>query len=105
MDAANGYWAVRVWPAYLYKLAFSSSEGQMCYLRIGQGYIGGPAIYLRLKDIVTSIIPRLDSEPALSDVMPKKVCFNYYVDDDVSKADIFDNFLQFLYLYYFPRLT
>ena len=104
-DAANGYWAVGVWPAHCYKLAFSSSEGQMCYLRMGQGCTGGPATYSRLKDIVTGTIPGPDAEPALSDAMSGKVCFNHYVDDDVGGANTFDNLIQFLHLHYFPRLA
>ena len=100
-DAANGYWAVGVWPAHSYKLAFSSSEGQMCYLRMGQGCTGGPATYSRLKDIVTGSIPGPDPEPALSEAMQGNVCFNHFVDNDIGGGDTFENLIEFLHLHYF----
>ena len=56
-DASNGYWAVGVFPAHAYRLAFSSAMGQICYLRMGQGCTGGPGTYTQLKDIITSAIP------------------------------------------------
>ena len=103
-DAANGYWAVGVWPAHCYKLAFSSSEGQMCYLRMGQGCTGGPATYSRLKDIVTGPIPEPHPEPSLSQAM-KHVCFNHFVDDDCGGAETFSSLVEFLHNHYFPRLA
>ena len=77
-------WRVAI---HCYKLAFSSSEGQMCYLRVGQGYTCGPVTYSQLKDIITGPIPEPRPEPSLRDAMREHVCFNHFVDDDCRGAD------------------
>lgn len=101
-DGANGYWAIGVWNAHRYKLAFYTLQSQMCYDRIGQGCTGGSVIYTRMKDIATSAIPKPDPEPALSEAIP---CFEYYLDDNLSRASTFEGQIKFLYNYYFPRLV
>lgn len=55
-DASDGYWAVGVFPAHAYRLAFSSVLGQMCYLRMGQGCTGGPGTYTQLQYSGTEMI-------------------------------------------------
>ena len=77
----------------------------MCYLRMGQGSTGGPATYLRPRDIVTGTIPEPDTKPPLSDAIPGKVCFNYDINNNVGGANTFDNLIQFLHLHYFSRLA
>ena len=77
----------------------------MCYLRMGQGFTGGPGTYTQLKDIVTSSIPSPDAEPALSDMMPGHVAFDHFMYDDIGGADSFESLIEFLHTYYFPRLA
>ena len=64
----------------LYRLAFSTIMGQMCYLRMGQGCTGGPGTYTQLKDIVTSDIPAPDAEPVLGATNPGHVVFDHFVE-------------------------
>jgi len=33
--------------------------------------------------------------------MPRRLAYNYYVNDDLGGAKDFDNLIEFLYLYYF----
>ena len=103
-DGANGYWAIPVWPEHCYKLGFSSSEGQFCYKRMGQGCTGGAGTYARLKDIITAEVPAPDGEPSLSQCMPDEAYFEHYMDDDLGGAKTLDALIRFLHDHYFPRL-
>ena len=103
-DGANGYWAIKVWEAHCYKLAFSSSEGQFCYLRMGQGCTGGAGTYARLKDIMTSAIPNPNAEPSLDEAMTD-AHYQHYLDDDLGGASSFEGLMDFLHNHYFPRLA
>ena len=104
-DAANGYWAIGVFPAHAYKLGFASSAGQFCYLRMGQGCTGGPGTYTQLKDITTGYIPSPNEEPPLAEVMKGRATFDHFVDDDIGGAATFDDMIEFLHNHYFPRLA
>ena len=101
-DAANGFWAIKVYRPHAYKLGFAAYNGHYCYLRMGQGITGGPGTYSRLKDIVTGPIPTPDAEPPLTDASSS--FFDHFVDDDVGGARTFEDMFQFLHEHYFPRL-
>lgn len=94
-DAANGYWAVTLYPPHLYKTAVICMYGQVAYTRIGQGLTGGCSTYARLKDIVTGPIPSPEREPALRKAQPG-VTFAHFVDDDHGGADTFANLFDVL---------
>ena len=102
-DAANGYWAVAMYPLHAYRTAFSTHNGQWQYLRMGQGLAGAPQTYARLKDIVSGEIPEPDSEPCLSRCTTG--AFEYFVDDDFGAFPDFRSQFAFLHNHYFPRLA
>ena len=101
-DAANGFWAVPLYPRHSYKTAFSTSLGQFQYRRMGQGLSGAPQTYSRLKDFVAGPIPFPLAEPALS-----RVCdgsFEHFIDDDFAAHVTPAAQLEFMHYWYFPRL-
>lgn len=52
-DGTNGYWTIPLFPPHLYKTAFPSYLGQVCYCRMGQGLTGAPSAYTQFRDIAT----------------------------------------------------
>lgn len=102
-DAANGYWAVPLDLEDAWKTAFPTDQGQVCYLRMGQGLCGSPRTYSLLKMTACGPIPAPHPEPALWDVSDE-VAFRYFMDDDVGGATSVDILFQFLHEHYFPRL-
>ena len=104
-DASNGYWAVPMHRAHAYKSAFSVVQGQMCYLRMGQGLLGAPRMYAQLKDLVMSEIPSPELEPSMSEVMPGEATFEHFVNNNVSGATTFDNLVKFLHHHYFSQIA
>jgi hypothetical protein len=105
-DAANGYWAVPVWPPHVFKTAFSCALGQFAYKRMGQGLTGAPMTYSRLKDLMAGPIPEPHAEPAISGItLDGSAAFEYFVDDDMGAAVSFDDQLRFLHDSYFPRIA
>ena len=102
-DAANGYWAVAMYPPHSYRTAFSTHNGQWQYLRMGQGLAGAPQTYARLKDIVSGEIPEPDPEPCLSRCTTG--AFEYFVDDDFGGFPNFKSQFDFLHNHYFPQLA
>ncbi|KAJ5559676.1 hypothetical protein N7513_002075 [Penicillium frequentans] len=102
-DAANGYWAVPLAEKHAYKTAFTTSLGQYCYLRMGQGLTGAPGTYTRLKDLATGPIPSPHAEPALTDGV--ETGFGFFMDDDFGMATSSEELLKFLHERYFPRLA
>lgn len=102
-DAANGYWAVPLDLQDAWKTAFPTDQGQVCYLRMGQGLCGSPRTYSLLKMTACGPIPAPHPEPALWDVSDD-VAFRYFMDDDVGGATSVDILFQFLHEHYFPRL-
>jgi len=102
-DAANGYWAVAMYPRYAYRTAFSTHNGQWQYLRMGQGLAGAQQTYTCLKDIVCGEIPEPHPEPCLSRCTAG--AFEYFVDDDFGAFPDFKSQFDFLHNHYFPRLV
>jgi hypothetical protein len=105
-DAANGYWAVPVWPPHVFKTAFSCALGQFAYKRMGQGLTGAPMTYSRLKDLMAGPIPEPNAEPAISGItVDGSAAFEYFVDDDMGAAVSFEDQFRFLHDSYFPRIA
>jgi hypothetical protein len=105
-DAANGYWAVPVWPPHVFKTAFSCALGQFAYKRMGQGLTGAPMTYSRLKDLMAGPIPEPNAEPAISGItLDGSAAFEYFVDDDMGAAVSFEDQFRFLHDSYFPRIA
>jgi len=102
-DAANGYWAVAMYPPHAYRTAFSTHNGQWQYLRMGQGLAGAPQTYARLKDIFGGEIPEPYPEPCLDKCTTG--AFEYFVDDDFGAFPDFKTQWDFLHDHYFPRLA
>jgi len=102
-DAANGFWAVPLYPPHAYKTAFSTSIGQFQYIRMGQGLSGVPQTYARLKDIFAGPIPEPHPERALSRI--SSGAFAYFVDDDFAAHPSVAAQLHFMHYSYFPRLA
>ena len=102
-DAANGYWAVAMYPRYAYRTAFSTHNGQWQYLRMGQGLAGAQQTYTCLKDIVCGEIPEPHPEPCLSRCTAG--AFEYFVDDDFGAFPDFKSQFDFLHSHDFPRLA
>jgi hypothetical protein len=105
-DAANGYWAVPVWPPHVFKTAFSCALGQFAYKRMGQGLTGAPMTYSRLKDLMAGPIPEPNAEPAISGItLDGSAAFEYFADDDMGAAVSFEDQFRFLHDSYFPRIA
>ena len=102
-DAANGFWAVPMYPPHAYRTAFSTPDGQWQYLRMGQGLAGAPQTYTPLKDIFSGYIPAPDPEPCLNKCSAG--AFECFVDDDFGAFPSFRLQFDFLHQHYFPRLA
>lgn len=103
VDAANGYWAVPLAIEHSFKTGFNSILGQFYYLRMGQGLIGAPGTYSKLKDLAMGAIPEPSSEAALTSL--PGVGFEYFMDDDAAATENINNMVSFLHQHYFPRLA
>lgn len=102
-DAANGFWAVPLYPPHAYRTAFATPMGQFHYLRMGQGLSGAPQTYTRLKDFFRGPIPSPNPEPSLDAATDG--AFECFVDDDFGAHDSFRSQFNFLHRWYFPRLS
>jgi len=101
-DAANGFWAVRMYAPHAYRTSFSTYNGQWQYLRMGQGLSGAPQTYTRMKDIFSGYIPAPNPEPTLN--KSSSGAFECFVDDDFGAHPDFSSQFEFLHNHYFPRL-
>jgi len=101
-DAANGFWAVPLFPQHSYKTAFATSLGQFQYKRMGQGLSGAPQTYSRLKDLFAGPIPFPFVEQGLNRVSSGS--FEHFIDDDFAAHTSASAQLEFMHYWYFPRL-
>jgi len=101
-DAANGFWAVPLYPADPHKTALRTSIGEFHYLRMGQGLLGAPQTYAHLKDFFAGPIPGLYPQPSLDN--SSEGAFEYFVDDDFAAHSSIKLQLDFMHFHYFPRL-
>ena len=62
-------------------------------------------MYIKLKDIITSSIPKSYYKPALSDINSHKVAFAHFIDDDVGGAMDFNLLFDFLHNHYFLHIS
>jgi len=102
-DAANGFWAVPMYPPQAYRTAFSTPGGQWQYLRMGQGLAGAPQTYTRLKDIFSGYIPAPNPEACLNKCSAG--AFECFVDNHFGAFPSFRSQLNLLHQHYFPRLA
>jgi hypothetical protein len=102
-DAANGFWAVPMYPPHAYRTAFSTYNDQWQYLRKGQGLAGASQTYTRLKDIFSGYIPEPNAEKCLDKCSSGS--FECFVDDDFGAFPSFNSQFNFLHEHYFPRLA
>ena len=101
-DAANGFWAVPMYPPHAYRTWLSTYKGQWQHLRMGQGLSGAPQTYTRMKDIFGGYIPVPNPEPTLN--KSSSAAFECFVDDDFGAHPDFFSQFEFLHNHYFPRL-
>jgi len=59
--------------------------GQMTYLRMGQGLLGGPLTYSKLKDIVIGLILRPHLELVLCNINCIKIVSQHFINNDYSR--------------------
>lgn len=101
-DVANGFWAVRMHSSHTCRTAFSTNEGQWHNLRMGQGLVGKPQTYARLKGFFCGSIPVPNPEPGLNQCT--NGTFESFVDDYFGAFTSFAEEFDFLHNYNFPRL-
>jgi len=101
-DAANGFWAVPMYPPHGYRTSFSTYDGEWQYLRMGQGHSGAPQTYTRMKDIFSRYISAPNPEPTLNKSSSR--AFECFVDEDFGAHPHFSSQFEFLHNHYFPRL-
>ena len=104
VDAANEFWAIKIYRSHVYKLDFSVYNDHYCYLRMRQEITKNSEMYSRLKNIVIDSIFFFDSESSLFDVK-NETFFEHFVNDNVDEANSFEHLISFLHNYYFSRLV
>ena len=85
---------------------------------MGQGLLGAPHTYCRLKDIAMGFIPEPNAEDTIQgetraregiedgcEQLTRSVAYKYFMDDDYGVATDFMSLYWFLHLKYFPRLS
>jgi len=100
-DAANGFWAVPMYPPHAYRTSFSTYDGLWQYLRMGQAHSGAPQTYRRMKDTSSGYIPAPNPKPTLN--KSSSGAFECFVDDHFGAHPDFSSQLEFLHNDYFPR--
>ena len=100
----HNYYVITFWKSYVYKTKVIIALEQYCYLVINFNLINESSTYIKMKNITIEKISKFNIKSILLKTIQKKV-YDFYMNDDIIDALIFNFLFIFLHEHYFSRLS